>query len=301
MVVMGAGTCGTLTGVGRKIKEHNPNCKVIAVDPYGSILAQPPELNDTRIKSYIVEGIGKKFIPAGLDHAVVDKWYKMHDKDSFFYARKLVNDEGLLCGGSSGSALAGAISAIKDFNLGKGQRCVIILPDSIRNYMSRFANDDWMIDRGFIDVPPKMTAQWWWYKPVTELELTLPSLIKPDTIIFDAVKLFKDESIDYIPVIGKEGDPIGILSVSDVTKKLSTARAVGNDPVSNVMMKKFEILDINATLGELSRILNRDNYVLVSKTITASAFKHRQIVGVVTGTDFLNYITAPPLQNALHE
>lgn len=303
MVVIGAGTCGTLTGVARKIKERQPNCKIVAVDPYGSILASPPELNDGPIKSYLVEGIGKKFLPAGMDRTITDKWYKMHDKDGFLYARKLINDEGLLCGGSSGSALAGAIKAIKDFNFGKGQRCVVLLPDSIRNYMSRFVNDDWMIDKGFLEMPTKLTTQWWWNKPVSELEFSTPTSLKADISCSEAIKLFKDEGVDFIPVLGKFGDPVGVASVSDMTKKMSTAQVDGTDPVSKVMLKKFEMFEMTGTLGQVSRALNRDNYALVSKAPSASSsLKHSQVIGVITGTDFLNYISAPPsIPNGLHE
>jgi len=131
--VLTAGTGGTLTGIARKLKEKLPNIKVIAVDPEGSILAQPDSLNGA-ISSYKVEGIGYDFIPIVLDRdsSLVDKWYKTRDKESFIMARRLIRDEGLLCGGSSGSAMYAALHAIKEFGLTPDQRCVVILPDSVR-------------------------------------------------------------------------------------------------------------------------------------------------------------------------
>jgi len=152
MVVIGAGTGGTLTGIARKLKEKIPNVKIIAVDPVGSILAQPDELN-TSNEGYKVEGIGYDFIPTVLDRSLVDKWYKCRDKESFLMARRLVREEGFLCGGSSGAAMSVAIQAVKDFNLGPDQRCVVILPDSLRNYLSKFLSDEWMIANGFLDKP----------------------------------------------------------------------------------------------------------------------------------------------------
>ncbi len=137
MVVISAGTGGTITGVARKLKELNPHVKIIGVDPYGSILG-----GGTEIKSYLVEGIGYDFIPDVLDNSLIDRYIKINDKDSFQMARRLIREEGLLCGGSSGSAVWAALQAAKE--LKKGQRCVVILPDSIRNYLTKFVDDKWM-------------------------------------------------------------------------------------------------------------------------------------------------------------
>lgn len=135
MFVAGAGTGGTITGVARKLKEKCPNCVIVGVDPHGSILAQPEELNK-QLASYKVEGIGYDFIPRVLDRTVIDQWYKSSDHESFTYSRRLIREEGILCGGSSGSAMWAAMQAAKQ--LGPGKRCVVLLADSVRNYMSKF-------------------------------------------------------------------------------------------------------------------------------------------------------------------
>ncbi|XP_011385121.1 cystathionine beta-synthase-like, partial [Pteropus vampyrus] len=126
---------GGCTGDRRALPDRAPtlSLQIIGVDPEGSILAEPEELNRTEQTGYEVEGIGYDFIPTVLDRAVVDRWLKCNDEQSFAFARMLISQEGLLCGGSSGSAMAAAVKAAQD--LREGQRCVVLLPDSVRNYM----------------------------------------------------------------------------------------------------------------------------------------------------------------------
>lgn len=143
MVVMGVGTGGTITGVAKRLKEANPNIKVIGADPYGSILG-----GGTEICPYLVEGIGYDFFPKVLDNSLIDHYIKVNDENSFITARRLIKEEGLLVGGSSGSAVWAALQAAK--GLKKGQKCLIILPDSIRNYLSKFVDDRWMKEQGFL-------------------------------------------------------------------------------------------------------------------------------------------------------
>lgn len=144
MVVMGVGTGGTITGVAKRLKKELPDIKVIGVDPYGSILG-----GGTEVYPYKVEGIGYDFFPAVLDNKLIDKYIKVDDENSFTMARRLIREEGLLVGGSSGTAVFAALQAASE--LKKGEKCVVILPDGIRNYMSKFVDDNWMRANGFID------------------------------------------------------------------------------------------------------------------------------------------------------
>ncbi|KTD11707.1 cystathionine beta-synthase [Legionella gratiana] len=143
MIVAGVGTGGTITGIAKRLKEYNPSIKIIGVDPEGSILG-----GGTEVKSYQVEGIGYDFFPEVLNNHLIDKYIKINDVHSFQTARDLIREEGLLVGGSSGAAMWAALQAAK--SLSKGQKCLVILPDSIRNYMSKFANDEWMKTQGFL-------------------------------------------------------------------------------------------------------------------------------------------------------
>jgi cysteine synthase A len=143
MVVAGVGTGGTITGIAKRLKEYNPSIQIIGVDPIGSILG-----GGTDVKPYHVEGIGYDFFPEVLDNTLIDTYIKTNDADSFYTARQLIREEGLLVGGSSGAAMWGALQAAK--KLKAGQKCLVIFPDSIRNYMSKHASDDWMREQGFL-------------------------------------------------------------------------------------------------------------------------------------------------------
>ena len=144
MIVAGVGTGGTITGIAKKLKEKFPNIIVIGVDPFGSILG-----GGDKVYPYKVEGIGYDFFPDVLNNKLIDKYIKVNDEDSFKTSRLLIKKEGLLCGGSCGTATFAALQAAKKLN--KNQNCLVILPDSIRNYMSKFVNDNWMEKNNFKD------------------------------------------------------------------------------------------------------------------------------------------------------
>ncbi len=142
MVIMGVGTGGTITGVAKRLKEEIPGIKIIGADPVGSILG-----GGTEVCSYLVEGIGYDFFPDVLDNSLIDEYVKTEDEESFLMARRLIREEGFLCGGSSGSAMIAALQTATQ--LEKGQKCLVLLPDGIRNYMTKFPNDAWMKEQGF--------------------------------------------------------------------------------------------------------------------------------------------------------
>ena len=136
------GTGGTITGVAKKLKEEIPKIKIVGADPEGSILGGGEE-----VSSYLVEGIGYDFIPDVLDNSLIDEYIKTKDEESFIMARRLIKEEGLLCGGSCGATMVAAMKAAS--KLKKNQNCLVILADGIRNYMTKFPNDSWMKKNGF--------------------------------------------------------------------------------------------------------------------------------------------------------
>ena len=142
MVVVSVGTGGTITGVAKRLKKELPDIKIVGADPVGSILGGGNEIN-----SYLVEGIGYDFIPEVLDNSLIDQYIKTHDEESFIMARRLIKEEGLLCGGSCGATMVAALKGASV--LEAGQNCLVILADSIRNYMTKFPSDNWMKKNGF--------------------------------------------------------------------------------------------------------------------------------------------------------
>lgn len=149
-LIAGAGTGGTVTGLARGLKKNGRNVLVVGVDPIGSVLAKPDTLNETK-SEYKVEGIGYDFLPIVLDQTAPDVWIKTSDKDSFQFARRLIRDEGILCGGSSGAAFAGLLQFLRMHPEmdAEDKTIVLIFADSLSNYLTKFADDKWMQRNGF--------------------------------------------------------------------------------------------------------------------------------------------------------
>ncbi|XP_035390831.1 cystathionine beta-synthase-like protein isoform X2 [Electrophorus electricus] len=294
MLVAGAGTGGTITGIACKLKEKCPNVKIIGVDPEGSILAEPEELNHKKTQ-YEVEGIGHDFIPTVLDRSVVDRWYKASDDETFAMARMLIREEGLLCGGSSGSAMAAAVKEAKE--LKEGQRCVVILPDSIRNYMSKFLNDKWMFQKGFLTVEEFMVNKpWWWNLKLQSLNLSAPLTVLPTVTCQKMIKILKEKGFDQAPVVDEAGLILGMVTLGNMLASVLAGKVKPSDPVSKVLYKQFKQFHLTDNLGKLSRILETDHFALVVheqiQYLTDGSTSLKQMVfGVVTAIDLLNFVT----------
>jgi cystathionine beta-synthase len=272
-VVMTAGTGGTISGVARAIKKVAPNCQIIGVDPEGSILAGPGE-----IKSYKVEGIGYDFIPDVLDRRLVDRWVKSNDRDSFLVARQLIRQEGLLVGGSSGSAVWAAMQVCRE--LGPDKRVVVILSDSIRNYLSKFVDDRWMRQQGFFK------ADW----EVGTVGDVMRTIGRRELIALDvndkvsrATDMFKQHGISQMPVLDQK-QLAGILTESDLLHQLIGGRVDRNTVVAEVMERKVSTVSMHAGSGELPRIFERGEVAIVVDD------DNKSILGLLTKMDLIEML-----------
>ncbi|EPE05408.1 cystathionine beta-synthase [Ophiostoma piceae UAMH 11346] len=252
VVVAGAGTGGTISGIAKGLRKHNPAIKVVAADPFGSILAEPASLNEEGANEpYKVEGIGYDFIPDVLDRQLVDKWYKTDDRESFRLARRLIAEEGLLVGGSSGSALAAVVKASKDLNLGPDDVVVVVLPDSIRSYLSKFADDDWLAANSLLEEEPEAESPAepkpkkakanrqsdpYGSETVRALRLKPVTSVLADSACKDAIETMRDKGFDQLPVLTPKGDKLaGLVTLGNLLSYSSRGRITGTSPVSEAM------------------------------------------------------------------
>lgn len=273
MIVCSTGTGGTLTGVARRLKELNPAITVVAVDPKGSILAEPEGLNDEkRLQGYQTEGIGYDFIPTVLDRGLVDKWVKTDDDASFAMSRRLIREEGLLCGGSSGSAMCGALEAAR--GLKAGQRCVVILPDGVRNYMSKFLRDSWMQSNGFaVDPTPSYgdprgggVTPWWAARTVSDLAFSHPCTASPTLSVKEAIALLNTLGIDQLPIVGEDNSILGVVTEGNLSARVLAAKTKPTDPVSSVLFKGFRKVAVSTPLSQLAKVFDSEPFAVVLQT-----------------------------------
>lgn len=296
MIVVGAGTGGTITGIAKKLKEKMPNVIVVGVDPHGSILAQPEALNSREGEGYQVEGIGYDFIPKVLDRSIVDRWVKSEDKESFVMARRMIREEGLLCGGSSGTNLSAALKAAK--SLKKGQKCVVICPDSIRNYMTKHLSDHWMRDYGFYEAQTATSpTEWWSNNTVAELSIATPYTITPSVTVQQAIDILRNEGFDQLPVVSTDGDILGVVTIGNMSAKLLKGSCKPQDSVTKVIFKQFKQVSLTTALSELSSVFEKHHFALVvnSQKCFTDGNSHTEktvIAGVVSSIDLLHYIAA---------
>uniref|UniRef100_A0A8C4EX79 Cystathionine beta-synthase n=1 Tax=Dicentrarchus labrax TaxID=13489 RepID=A0A8C4EX79_DICLA len=293
MLVAGAGTGGTITGIARKLKERCPNIKIVGVDPEGSILAEPDELNKTDKTQYEVEGIGYDFIPTVLDRSVIDTWYKSDDEESFNMSRMLIREEGLLCGGSSGTAMAAAVNVAKE--LKEGQRCVVILPDSIRNYIL-FLYRHTSLNNEVVKILLEYSVTFIQTLRVKGLNLSAPLTVLPTVTCQKTIKILKEKGFDQAPVVDEAGLILGMVTLGNMLASVLAGKIKLSDPVSKVLYKQFKQIRLTDNLGKLSRILETDHFALVVheqiQYLTDGTPSLKQMVfGVVTAVDLLNFVT----------
>ena len=264
-VVLTAGTGGTATGIARRVKEEIPSAKIIGVDPVGSILAGPGPIG-----SYKVEGIGYDFIPDVLNQDIVDEWIKSEDRESFIMARRLIRQEGLLIGGSSGSAVWAAVEIAKKY--GPDKRIVTVLPDSVRNYMTKFVDDQWMRENGFAD-------SHWQTTTIGELLRKMPtrSLVTttPADTLADAVMAMKEQGVSQLPVV-EEGRLVGIVTESDLLSRLVEGNGTLASAVAEVMFRTVQTVAASDDAEGLTDLFSQGYVAIVVERGQRSPRNHHE-------------------------
>jgi cystathionine beta-synthase len=285
--VAGVGTGGTISGIGRYLKEQNPDVRIIGADPEGSIYTQD------RARPYKVEGIGEDFIPGTYDGAVIDSWVTVSDRDSFETARRVTREEGILIGGSGGTAVYAALEAAQE--MGEGEIIVVLLPDTGRGYLSKLYNDAWMRENGFLDrLPTKARARDLVVRPDSELPklVTVPS----DKTVREAIDLLQQYSISQLPVTRRgSGDNNGGGPFTDVHEMIGSIQErnllerVFRDPnlidapVETVMDSPFPLVDVAEEVERVvPALLANNSAVLVEEA--------GQPIGLITRSDLLEFV-----------
>jgi len=269
--VAGMGTGGTISGIGKYLKEQNPKVLVVGADPEGSILS-----GDTP-RPYIVEGIGEDFVPYTFNRQVVDDMIRVSDAESFAMARRLTREEGLLVGGSAGTATAAAIKYAK--RLEPGKIVVVLLPDTGRNYLSKIFSDRWMEKKGFLAYAPQKVS----VGEVLKVKRRLPGLVSigVEEKAVSAIQIMENLGISQLPVISA-GQSIGSLHDITLVKLLHDGVDLSERLVSTIMGKPLPQVEASMNISEVYRLLLAGhNGIIVTRD--------RMPYGFLSRIDVLNY------------
>jgi cystathionine beta-synthase len=289
--VTGIGTGGTITGVGRFLKEMNPKVQIVGVDPIGSILydyfysGQMTEAN-----AYKVEGVGEDFIPSVYDFSVIDDMVKVNDKESFLMTRRLVREEGLFGGGSSGFAVAGALRYASERELDADKLVVVLLPDSGSRYLSKVFDDNWMRENRFLE------DEWIDARISTVLqrkqreELVIARCSEPVSAV---IAQMKAHDVSQLPVVGERDQLLGLVTEVSLLSYLlrqpggTTAQTSIED--AGVIDTSVPTLSPETPIESLMSVFSTTSVVLITEGVEGTEDRH--VVGIITKIDLLDFLT----------
>jgi len=252
--VVGVGTGGTISGVGKYLKEKNPDIKIWGVDAFGSVFKKYHEtgiFDKNEIYPYITEGIGEDILPKNVDFDVIDGFTKVTDKDAAVYTRKLANEEGIFVGYSAGSAIKGVLQLKKHFK--PTDVVVVLFHDHGSRYVGKIFNDDWMRERGFLEENITVALD------LIKNRINEPLIIaKTEELVSHAIDRMRQYDISQIPVEDSEGF-VGSVDESDLFKLYFEDKNIADKPIKEVMRKAFPIVKKDTSIDIISNLINKDN------------------------------------------
>lgn len=258
-VVVTAGTGGTVTGIAMYLKEKNPNIKIWAIDAYGSLLTdyfQTGEIHMDKVHPYFSEGFGEDFVPENFNMQLIDHFEQVTDKEGAIMARRIAKEEGLFCGYSAGSCLQGLVQ-LKD-RLTKNDLVVCIFHDHGSRYVGKIYNDQWMMERGFLEVKS--------FRDIVQARTQKEKLIvvNPNQTVAEAVTLMQKYNIEHLPVIDNN-IPVGSISENGLFQKLFTNPDIKQEKIKDIMELPFPMVDYNAPLERISLLISKEIGAVLAK------------------------------------
>jgi len=277
-LVVGVGTGGTICGTGKYLKEKNPNIKVLGIDTYGSVFKKYKEtgiFDKNEIYPYITEGIGEDFLPQNVDFSIIDHFEKVTDKEAAIMTRRIPREEGIFAGNSAGSAMAGLLQMKNMFK--PGDVVVVIFHDHGTRYLGKMFNEDWMRDRGFLEIKKPKAIDL-----ITSHKNQKLLTVDADANVNEALLVMRKYGISQIPV-SKGNEFVGSLNDNYLFTKLIEDSNIKNKIVKDVMQAAFPVVSPQAPIEEVSKLITKENNAVLMTDLAGTVHiitKHDLIQGI---------------------